>query len=136
MSDLKKELGLIKYGELKAKFVELGIPNVWKQGKKKVDMINEAIELLSTMDVSWVDDVQEAKEIIEEKASKKLNEKEIKFEQDVELVVSKKKFYTLESASKRVRQYNNIFLQHRGTPKGIEALYNHDVMKEAIKRMF
>lgn len=136
MSDLKKELGLIKYGELKAKFVELGIPNVWKQGKKKVDMINEAVELISTMDVSWVDDVQEAKEIIEEKTSKKLDEKEIKFEQDVELVVSKKKFYTMVSASKKVRQYNNIFLQHRGTPKGIEALHNHNVMKEAIKRMF
>ena len=49
MSDLKKDLGLIKYGELKAKFEDLGIPNVWKQGKKKVDMINEAVELLSTI---------------------------------------------------------------------------------------
>ena len=136
MSDLKKELGLVKYGELKDKFVELGITNVWKQGKKKVDMINEAVEVLSTMEVSQVEDVQEAKEIIKEKTSKKLDAKEIKFEQDVEIVVSKKKFYTLESASNKVRQYNNIFLQHRGTPKGIEALYNHDVMTEAIKRMF
>lgn len=136
MSDLKKDLGLVKYGELKAKFVELGIPNVWKQGKKKVDMINEAVELLSTMDASQVEDVKEAIEIIEEKTSKKLDAKEIKFEQDVELVVSKKKFYTIDSASKKVRQYNNIFLQHRGAPKGIEALYNHDVMTEAIKRMF
>ena len=136
MSHLKKELGLVKYGELKDKFVELGIPNVWKQGKKKVDMINEAVELLSTMEVSQVEDVQEAKEIIKEKTSKKLDAKEIKFEQDVELVVSKKKFYTMVSASKKVRQYNNIFLQHRGTPKGIEALHNDDVMVEAIKRMF
>ena len=136
MSDLKKELGLVKYGELKDKFVELGIPNVWKQGKKKVDMINEAVELLSTMEVSQVEDVQEAKEIIKEKTSKKLDAKEIKFEQDVEIVVSKKKFYTLESASDKVRVYHNIFLQHRGAPKGIKALHNHKVMKEAIKRMF
>jgi hypothetical protein len=136
MSDLKKDLGLVKYGELKAKFVELGIPNVWKQGKKKVDMINEAVELLSTMAVSQVEDVQDAIEIIEEKTSKKLDAKEIKFEQDVELVVSKKKFYTLESAYKKAKQYNNIFLQHRGTTKGIEALHNYDVMFEAIRRMF
>ena len=136
MSDLKKELGLIKYGELKAKFEDLGVPNVWKQGKKKVDMINEAVELLSTMEVSQVEDVQEAKVIIEEKTSKKLDEKEIKFENDVNKVVSKKQFYTMVSASKKASQYNNIFLQHRGSVKGIEALYNHDVMIEAIKRMF
>ena len=136
MSDLKKELGLVKYGELKDKFKDLGIPNVWKQGKKKVDMINEAIELLSTMEVSKVEDAQEAKEIIEEKTSKKLDEKEIKFENDVKKVVSKKEFYTMVSASKKANQYKNIFLQHRGMVKGVEALYNHDVMVEAIKRMF
>lgn len=136
MSDLKKELGLVKYGELKDKFESLGIPNVWKQGKKKVDMINEAVELLSTMEVSQVEDVQEAIEIVEEKTSKKLDEKEIKFENDVQKVVSKKQFYTMVSASKRAKQYHNIFLQHRGMVKGIEALYNHDVMQEAIKRMF
>lgn len=136
MSNLKKDLGLIKYGELKAKFTELGIPNVWKQGKKKVDMINEAVELLSTMEVSQVEDVQDAIEIVEEKTSKKLDEKEIKFENDVKEVVSKKQFYTMVSASKKASQYKNIFLQHRGMVKGIEALYNHDVMTEAIKRMF
>ena len=136
MSDLKKELGLVKYGELKDKFESLGIPNVWKQGKKKVDMINEAVELLSTMEVSQVEDVQEAIEIVEEKTSKKLDEKEIKFENDVQKVVSKKQFYTMVSASKRAKQYHNVFLQHRGMVKGIEALYNHDVMQEAIKRMF
>ena len=136
MSDLKKDLGLVKYGELKDKFAELGIPSVWKQGKKKVDMINEAVELLSTMETSQVENVQEAIEIVEEKTSKKLDEKEIKFENDVEAVVAKKKFYTLESASKKANQYHNIFLQHRGMPKGIEALYSHDVMREAIKRMF
>lgn len=136
MSDLKKELGLIKYGELKAKFEDLGVPNVWKQGKKKVDMINEAVELLSTMEVSQVEDIQEAKVIIEEKTSKKLDEKEIKFENDVKRVVSKKEFYTMVSASKKASQYNNIFLQHRGMVKGVEALHNYEVMKEAIKRMF
>lgn len=136
MSDLKKELGLIKYGELKAKFEDLGVPNVWKQGKKKVDMINEAVELLSTMEVSQVEDIQEAKVIIEEKTSKKLDEKEIKFENDVKKVVSKKEFYTMVSASKKASQYNNIFLQHRGMVKGVEALHNYEVMKEAIKRMF
>ena len=136
MSDLKKELGLVKYGELKDKFESLGIPNVWKQGKKKVDMINEAVELLSTIEDSQVEDVQEAIEIVEEKTSKKLDEKEIKFENDVQKVVSKKQFYTMVSASKRAKQYHNVFLQHRGMVKGIEALYNHDVMQEAIKRMF
>ena len=136
MSDLKKELGLVKYGELKDKFESLGVPNVWKQGKKKVDMINEAVELLSTIEDSQVEDVQEAIEIVEEKTSKKLDEKEIKFENDVQKVVSKKQFYTMVSASKRAKQYHNVFLQHRGMVKGIEALYNHDVMQEAIKRMF
>ena len=136
MSNLKKELELTKYGELKDKFESLGVSNVWKQGKKKADMINDAIELLSTMDVSQVEDVQEASIIIEEKTSKKLDEKEVKFESDVKSVVSKKQFYTMVSASKKASQYNNIFLQHRGSIKGIDALHKHNVMIEAIKRMF
>ena len=38
----------LKYGdELKDKFAELGVPQVWQGGKKKVTMIKEAIELLS-----------------------------------------------------------------------------------------
>ena len=136
MSNLQKELELTKYGELKDKFESLGVSNVWKQGKKKADMINDAIELLSTMDVSQVEDVQEASIIIEEKTSKKLDEKEVKFESDVKVVVSKKQFYTMVSASKKASQYNNIFLQHRGSIKGIDALHKHNVMIEAIKRMF
>ena len=136
MSNLKKELELTKYGELKDKFEDLGIPGVWKQGKKKADMLNEALELLSKMEDAKVEDVQDAKSIIEEETSNKVDEKETKFDKDVNAVVSKKKFYTVRTASKKANQYNNIFLQHRGSVKGIEALYNHDVMVEAIKRMF
>lgn len=136
MSNLKKELETTKYGDLKAKFENLKFPNIWRQGKKKVDMINEAVELLSTLEESKDVSVEEAIVIIEEKGVKKLDEREMKFEQDVEALVSKKRFYTMDSASKKARQYNNIFLQHRGSIKGIEALHNHDVMIEAIKRMF
>ena len=121
MSNLQKELELTKYGELKDKFEDLGVPGVWKQGKKKADMLNEALELLSKMDDIKIEDVQEAKSIIKEETSNKIDEKETKFENDVEVVVSKKKFYTVETASRKANQYNNIFLQHRGSVKGIDA---------------
>lgn len=40
----KHELSKVKYGELLAKFTELGVPEVWKPGSKKAVMIDKAIE--------------------------------------------------------------------------------------------
>ena len=40
----KASLSKVKYGELLAKFTELGIPEVWKPGSKKMAMIDKAIE--------------------------------------------------------------------------------------------
>lgn len=40
----KAELSKVKYGELLAKFTELGVPEVWKAGSKKITMIEKAIE--------------------------------------------------------------------------------------------
>ena len=39
-----EELSDIKYHDLLAKFTELGIPEVWKAGTKKITMINKAID--------------------------------------------------------------------------------------------
>jgi hypothetical protein len=44
--DQKLELEAVAYGDLKEKFTELGIPEVWHQGKKKVDLINLALQRL------------------------------------------------------------------------------------------
>lgn len=43
----KAELSKVKYGELLAKFTELGVPEVWKAGSKKMTMIEKAIEQVS-----------------------------------------------------------------------------------------
>lgn len=40
-------LSEVKYGDLLAKFTELGIPEAWKPGKKKSAMIKAAIEKLA-----------------------------------------------------------------------------------------
>ena len=40
-------LNEVKYGDLLAKFTELGIPEAWKPGKKKSAMIKTAIEKLA-----------------------------------------------------------------------------------------
>ena len=39
----------VKYGDLLAKFTELGIPDVWKASKKKKQMIDKAIEQLAVI---------------------------------------------------------------------------------------
>lgn len=46
----KQDLGKVKYGDLLDKFTELGIPEVWKAGTKKIKMIEAAIEKLKIKD--------------------------------------------------------------------------------------
>lgn len=43
----EQELNEIAYGDLKAKFEELGVPQAWKGGKKKEDLIASALEALA-----------------------------------------------------------------------------------------
>jgi phage terminase large subunit GpA-like protein len=42
----KAELEAVSYGDLKQKFTDLGIPEIWKQGKKKEELINLALQRL------------------------------------------------------------------------------------------
>jgi len=41
-----QELSEVKYHDLLAKFTELGIPEVWKAGSKKIDLISKAVDKL------------------------------------------------------------------------------------------
>lgn len=62
----------VKYHDLLAKFTELGIPEVWKRGSKKVDLINKAVEKLkikSSLESLGLDKEEVSKEI--EKMAKK-----------------------------------------------------------------
>src|SRR5690554_6628439 len=45
-SDLEKDLLGTKYQDLQKRFTELGIKDVFQPGKKKIEMIAEALELL------------------------------------------------------------------------------------------
>lgn len=42
----KEQLEQVAYKDLLSKFKELGLPEVWKPGKKKAEMIKEALEKL------------------------------------------------------------------------------------------
>lgn len=68
MSEEKKvftfdELNEIKYGDLKAKFEELGIPAVWKGGSKKEDLINKALGLLNKIEIEGPTEDQQEEEV-------------------------------------------------------------------------
>ena len=77
----EQELQEVKYHDLLAKFTELGVPQIWKAGKKKATMITKAIEELKI------------KQSLE---SKGLSEKEV----EVELEAIKEKKVELEQAEK------------------------------------
>lgn len=62
----KQDLGQVKYGDLLDKFTELGIPEVWKAGTKKVKMIDAAIEKLKikeSLESLGLDKVQVSEEL-------------------------------------------------------------------------
>lgn len=139
MSNLKTELESIKYGDLKDKFIELGIGEVFKPGTKKVDLIDNAIKVLeqkSNDSSNTVDaiDVIEATEVkAEENAQQK---KERLFNDEVKAVVDKKEFWTKETIEKRAKVLNNMFLQHRFDQKGRDYLKKSKVLLAASKIMF
>ena len=135
MSLLKEELTLVKYQDLKNKFDELGVSEVWRQGKKKIDMINEAVEILSEMEATGEKSDVAIEEIVKDKKIEAVVT-ESKFELAVLAIVEKKELYTLASITKKCRQLQNIFLQHRGSAKGKEALGRYEILVEATKRMF
>ena len=76
-------LSEIKYGDLKAKFEELGVGEVWKPGKKGADLINSALDKLSEISGQKKIEAEEAK-IVEEKEEEVLISKE-----EIEIMIAK-----------------------------------------------
>lgn len=77
----KAELSKVKYGELLAKFTELGVPEVWKAGSKKITMIEKAIEqvkLKQSLEDAGLNEKEIEQKIEEVKVAKE--EKKIKEE--------------------------------------------------------
>lgn len=134
MSELRAELEATQYQKLKNKFEDLGIPQVWKSGTKKVVMIESALNILEN-----ISNDETVEEVIEKMEVEK-KEIEIKnitaFEKSVLDVIANKEFWTKESMEKRMNVYGNIFNQHRGTPKGDEVLLKQEVLQEVIKRIY
>lgn len=65
------ELSKVKYGDLLAKFEELGVKAAWKAGKKKKQMIDDAIERLKIK--SELE--SNGQEVIEENVEKVIDDK-------------------------------------------------------------
>lgn len=76
-------LSEVKYGDLLAKFTELGIPEVWKPGSKKIKMIETAIEKLAIVR-SLEDRGLEQKEIEQELVNVELKKQQKEEQQLVE----------------------------------------------------
>lgn len=69
----KEELSKVKYGQLLEKFTELGVPEVWKPGSKKMVMIEKAVEqikLKASLESQGLDEKEVAEKIVEIKEAK------------------------------------------------------------------
>ena len=135
--NLREELTAIRYMDLKAKFQELGIGEVFKAGIKKVILIENAIELIEKRDsfpeeltVEQVKEEIAKDEIIVEKV--KLSE----FDKAVKAVTSTDGIWTKDTINRRIVILGNIFAQHRNTVKGKEAIDKQAILEAASKIMF
>ena len=137
MSVIRKELEDTRYTDLKDKFKELGIPEVFKPGIKKVDLVDSAVELLEKKE-TLKQDVSVADIVIEVEKDKVIaNEvKEDKLSHEVSKIVANKEHWTKASIEKRITILNNSFIQHRGSAKGVDALRRREILIEAAKIMF
>mgnify|MGYP003119336736 CR=1 FL=1 len=86
----EQELSQVKYGDLLAKFTELGVKEAWKPGKKKTAMIKLAIEKLDLMR-SLEDRGLNQEEITEEIKNIEVIKEEIKVKDAVEAVKKQEK---------------------------------------------
>lgn len=135
---LKQELEAVQYQKLKVKFAELGIPQVWKSGTKKVVMIENALEILERVNEdTTTEEVIEEIALEREQASKtRVELAKSEREKAVAHVVANKHLWTKESMERKIKIYGNVFLQHKLTSKGKEALERQEVLQEAIKILF
>ena len=106
----EQELQEVKYHDLLEKFTELGVPQIWKAGKKKATMITKAIEELKI------------KQSLE---SKGLNEKEV----EVELEAIKEKKIEVEQAEKLEVAIKAELKEKKEVKKVVDA----DLSKEVIE---
>ena len=74
----------VKYGDLLAKFTELGIPEVWKPGSKKAKMIATAVEKLAIVR-SLEDRGLNQEEVQEELVKVEIKQQEVKQQKEVEV---------------------------------------------------
>tara|TARA_R110002167_G_scaffold80348_2_gene220910 strand:- start:184 stop:594 length:411 start_codon:yes stop_codon:yes gene_type:complete len=135
MSNLRNELEATNYHQLKDKYQELGISDAFVNGSKKVDLINTAIEVLSKIKESEVNPIEAVDILQQEKIEDEVMVKS-SFDKEVEEVVSKEELWTLQSIEKRIRVLGNIFLQHRGNPKGNHSLHKQLVLIAAKEIMY
>jgi len=117
-----QELSEVKYGDLKSKFTELGVPKIWRAGKKKTTMINEAIEKLAQIrkfeseglnrDEAEVE-IKEIKDKKEEDAKLAIAEERAKIEEkaSVKVTESKASVYSKEVLEANLRTINLNLLQ-------------------------
>ena len=109
----KYELNQVKYGDLLAKFTELGIPEIWKPGSKKLSMIEKAIEKLNiknSLEAKGLEqaEVEKELEIIEEKKEKAIQAEKLEQAKQVEAKDRKIVKEVVESKLSKQQIENNI----------------------------
>ena len=115
----KSDLSKVKYGELLAKFTELGVPEVWIPGSKKMTMIEKAIaavQLKSSLESQGLDkkeiedkviEIEEAKVVAKEKEEIAIVEQE-----EAEQKIAKEKIIksdlTLEEINYNIKNLESL----------------------------
>ena len=114
----------VKYHDLLAKFTELGVPEVWKGGSKKVDLINKAVEKLkikSSLESVGLSEEEVSKEV-EKMALKKAKAEDKKILEEAKQVEKKEKqMVTKIKKAKLTREQleNNIRITRANLAGGV-----------------
>ena len=125
----KAELSEVKYGELFAKFTELGIPEVWKPGSKKIVMIEKAIEAVK-LKASLEDQGLNEKEIEEKVLEVKIAKEEKKIKDEVAKV--EKQEAEDKAAKSKIEKSNLSLEQIEYNIKNIEANIKFGIPQQRI----
>mgnify|MGYP003653877991 FL=1 len=125
----KSDLSKVKYGELLAKFTELGVPEVWIPGSKKMTMIEKAIaavQLKASLESQGLDKKEIEDKVIE------IEEAKVVAKQKEEIAIVEQKEAEQKIAKEKIIKSDLTLEEINYNIKNLESLIKFGIQNQRV----
>ena len=125
----KSDLSKVKYGELLAKFTELGVPEVWIPGSKKMTMIEKAIaavQLKASLESQGLDKKEIEDKVIE------IEEAKVVAKQKEEIAIVEQKEAEQKASKEKIMKSDLTLEEIDYNIKNLESLIKFGIQSQRV----